>query len=81
MLQEAAFLDPRFKNVAFLSQDENTDTIETLKLKNVASEEPVVCEDCDVKSNEIDPTEPCTEIDESSTSNQSQDSQPTHKST
>ena len=33
MLQEAAFLDPRYKNLAFLSQGENIDTIERLKLK------------------------------------------------
>jgi len=30
MLQEAAFLDPTFKKLNFLSQDENTDTIEGL---------------------------------------------------
>ena len=28
MLQEAAFLDPRFKHLNFLSSDEKTDTIE-----------------------------------------------------
>ena len=81
MLQEAAFLDPRFKNLAFLSQDENTDTIERLKLKmlRTTSEEPVAHEDCDAESNEIDATESCTEMNELSASNQSQDSQPPKK--
>ena len=31
MLQEAAFLDPRFKHLNFLSNDEKTDTIERVK--------------------------------------------------
>ena len=33
MLQEVAFLDPRFKHLNFLSSDEKTDTIERVKIK------------------------------------------------
>jgi len=60
-------LDPRFKKLNFLSQDENTDTIERLKLEmlHTVSEELTTCGDSDAKSNEIDTTDSCTEINES----------------
>ena len=52
MLQEASFLFPWFKNLSILSQDENTDTIEKLKLKmfHTTSKEPVASKNCDAES-------------------------------
>ena len=49
MLQEAAFLDPRFKHLNFLSSDEKTDVIErvTIKMLFAASGDSLSCKDSD----------------------------------
>ena len=55
MLQEAAFLDHRFKHLNFLSSDEKTDTIERVKVKMLlaASGDSLSCEDSEVS--EVEP--------------------------
>ena len=55
MLQEAAFLDPRFKHLNFLSSDEKTDTIERVKVKMLlaASGDSLSCKDSEVS--EVEP--------------------------
>ena len=55
MLQEASFLDPRFKHLNFLSSDEKTDTIERVKIKMLfaASGDSLSCKDSVVS--EVEP--------------------------
>ena len=57
MLQEAAFLDPRFKHLNFLSSDEKTDTRERVKIKMLfaiaASGDSLSCKDSEVS--EVEP--------------------------
>ena len=51
MLQEAAFLDPRFKHLNFLSSDEKTDTIERVKVKMLlaALDDSLSCEESEAE--------------------------------
>lgn len=55
MLQEAAFLNPRFKHLNFLSSDEKTDTIERVKVKMLlaTSDGSLSCEDSEVSEVEV----------------------------
>ena len=57
LLQEAAFLDPRFKQLNFLSDDERRDTIERMKVKMLlaASDESLSCE-----VSEVEPHQSCS---------------------
>ena len=43
LLQEAAFLDPRFKQLNFLSDDERRDTIERMKVKMLLAASDGLC--------------------------------------
>jgi len=56
LLQEAAFLDPRFKQLNFLADDERKDTIERMKVKMllVAADESLSCE-----VSEVEPRQSC----------------------
>ena len=60
LLQEAAFLDPRFKQLNFLSDDERRDTIERMKVKMLlaASDESLSCE-----VSEVEPHQSCSEVE------------------
>ena len=60
LLQEAAFLDPRFKQLNFLSDDERRDTIERTKVKMLlaASDKSLSCE-----FSEAEPHQSCSEVE------------------
>ena len=60
MLQEAAFLDPRFKHLNFLSSDEKTDTIERVKVKMLpaASGGSLSCEDSETEPHQSTESQP-----------------------
>ena len=60
LLQEPAFLDPRFKQLNFLSDNERKDTIERMKVKMLlaASDESLSCE-----VSEVEPHQSCSEVE------------------
>ena len=60
LLQEAAFLDPRFKQLNFLSDDERRDTIERTKVKMLlaALDKSLSCE-----FSEAEPHQSCSEVE------------------
>ena len=60
LLKEATFLDPRFKQLNFLSDDERRDTIERMKVKILlaASDESLSCE-----VSEVEPRQSCSEVE------------------